>query len=50
MPAYVDRVEIYRQFNQLFFQLPPAELAQMLITELERAGAVRREGGWLLAA
>jgi hypothetical protein len=29
--------------------LPTAELAQMLVDELERSGAVRREHGWLLA-
>ncbi len=50
MPAYVERVEIYRQFNQHFFRLAPEALAEMLIAELERAGAVRREAGWLLAA
>jgi len=50
MPAYVERVEIYRQFNQQFFRLAPRALAEMLIAELERAGAVRREAGWLLAA
>jgi glyoxylase-like metal-dependent hydrolase (beta-lactamase superfamily II) len=50
MPGYVDRVEVYREFNQRFFHLAPAELAEMLIGELERAGAVRREAGWLLAA
>jgi glyoxylase-like metal-dependent hydrolase (beta-lactamase superfamily II) len=50
MPAYVERVEIYRQFNQRFFRLAPEGLAEMLIAELERAGAARREEGWLLAA
>jgi hypothetical protein len=50
MPDYVDRVEVYREFNQRFFRLPPAELAEMLMGELERAGAARREAGWLLAA
>jgi hypothetical protein len=48
MPAYVERVGIYREFNARFFRLPPAELAEFLIAELERAGAVRREGGSLL--
>lgn len=48
MPAYVERVGIYREFNARFFRLPPAELAEFLIVELERAGAVRREGGSLL--
>lgn len=50
MPAYVERVQIYRDFNRRFFQLAPDALAAMLIGELEQAGAVRREGGWLLAA
>jgi glyoxylase-like metal-dependent hydrolase (beta-lactamase superfamily II) len=48
MPAYVERVGIYREFNARFFRLPPAELAEFLVVELERAGAVRREGGTLL--
>jgi hypothetical protein len=48
MPAYVERVGIYREFNARFFRLPPAELAEFLIGELERAGAVRREDGSLL--
>jgi glyoxylase-like metal-dependent hydrolase (beta-lactamase superfamily II) len=48
MPAYVERVGIYREFNARFFRLPPAELAEFLIVELERAGAVRRERGSLV--
>ena len=50
LPAYVERVEIYRRFNALFFRLAPAALAELLIGELERSGAVRREAGWLLPA
>jgi len=50
MPAYVERIGIYREFNALFFQLPPAKLAELLIGELEKAGAVRRVDGWLLPA
>ena len=50
LPAYVERIEIYRDFNARFFQLPPAALAQMLFESLERAGAVRRDGGVLMAA
>jgi glyoxylase-like metal-dependent hydrolase (beta-lactamase superfamily II) len=48
MPAYVERVGIYREFNARFFRLPPAEFAEFLIVELERAGAVRRERGSLV--
>jgi len=50
LPAYVERIEIYRDFNARFFQLPPAALAQMLFESLERAGAVRRDGAVLMAA
>ena len=48
MPAYVARVGLYRDFNALFFRLPPARLAELLIGELEKAGAVRRDGDWLV--
>lgn len=48
MPSYLDRVGLYRDFNRQFFRLPPSELAEMLIGELERSGTVRREDGWLL--
>jgi glyoxylase-like metal-dependent hydrolase (beta-lactamase superfamily II) len=50
MPAYVDRVGIYRDFNALFFRLPPTELAEWLVNELEKARAARRENGWLVPA
>jgi glyoxylase-like metal-dependent hydrolase (beta-lactamase superfamily II) len=47
LPAYLDRVSVYRDFNARFFRLPPAELADLLVSELERASVVRREDGWL---
>jgi hypothetical protein len=50
LPAYVDRVAVYREFNERFFQLPADELGETLVAELERAGAVRREDGDLLPA
>jgi len=50
MPAYMESVGIYRHFNALFFRLPAAELAALLIGELERGSAVRRDQGWLLPA
>ena len=50
MVEYVERVGIYRDFNAEFFRLPPAELAQLLISELERVGAVKRSDGWLTPA
>lgn len=48
MPGYLDRVGIHRDFNARFFKLAPATLADQLIAELERVGAVRREDGYLL--
>jgi glyoxylase-like metal-dependent hydrolase (beta-lactamase superfamily II) len=50
LPAYLDRVEIYREFNQRFFRLSAAALAGLLLDDLERTGAVRQENGWLRAA
>ena len=50
MPDYVARVGIYREFNARFFRLEPAALAEQLIVDLERVGAVRRDGGYLLPA
>ncbi len=50
MPAYMDRIGLYRDFNAQFFRLPPGELAALLIGELERAGGVKREDGWLVPA
>ena len=50
LPSYVDRVDIYRDFNARFFRQAPGELAQWLVTSLERAGAARSEGGWLVPA
>jgi glyoxylase-like metal-dependent hydrolase (beta-lactamase superfamily II) len=47
LPRYLDTVAVYRDFNALFFGLSPADLAQLLVGELERSHAVRREDGWL---
>jgi glyoxylase-like metal-dependent hydrolase (beta-lactamase superfamily II) len=48
LPAYLDRVGIYRDFNARFFRVPATVLAQRLVGELERVRAVRLEDGWLL--
>ena len=50
MADYVERVGVYREFNARFFRMPPADFADFLIAELERAGAVRREDGMLRPA
>ena len=50
MPEYVARIGIYRDFNALFFRLPPARLAELLVRELVQAGAAKRVDGWLVPA
>lgn len=50
LPAYVERVGIYRDLNAAVLRLPPADLADLLVGELVRAGAVRIEAGRLHAA
>jgi glyoxylase-like metal-dependent hydrolase (beta-lactamase superfamily II) len=50
LPGYLDRIGFYRDFNRQFFRLPPSRFAAMLVGELERSGAVRREDGWLVPA
>ena len=41
---------IYREFNALFLHRDPAGLAELLIEGLVRAGAARRENGYLVAS
>ena len=48
LPGYVDRVDVFREFNERFFGVPAATLAEQLIGELERSGAVRRADGDLV--
>lgn len=45
LPDYFDRIGLYRDFNAMFFRLAPAELAELIVGELERSGAVRRAQG-----
>lgn len=50
LPAYVQRVDVHREYNDLYFRLPPDRFAEMLVTDLEKAGAARRDDGWLMPA
>jgi hypothetical protein len=50
LPAYVDRIPIYRDLNEAILHLSPADLAALLVRELARAGAVRQDGGDLVPA
>ncbi len=48
LPGYVERVGIYRDINAAVLQFSAADLALMLVRELERAAAVQRSDGWLV--
>jgi hypothetical protein len=48
LPAYVDQVEIYRDVNASCLGLSPLALAEMLVNDLEKVGAVRRQDSYLL--
>jgi glyoxylase-like metal-dependent hydrolase (beta-lactamase superfamily II) len=48
LPAYVETVPILRDMNRRYFALDPQAYAEWLVHELERARAVRREGGDLV--
>jgi glyoxylase-like metal-dependent hydrolase (beta-lactamase superfamily II) len=50
LPAYCESVPLYPDVNRRYLGLAPGALAQMLVGELERARAVRREGEWLVPA
>ena len=50
LPGHVERVDVFREFNALYFRLPPAALAEALVADLLRAGAVRRDGDYLMPA
>jgi len=50
IPALVERVGIYRDFNTRFFRMTAAHLAAWLVAELEKVGAIRREAGDVVPA
>jgi glyoxylase-like metal-dependent hydrolase (beta-lactamase superfamily II) len=50
IPAHVERVPVYRDFNARYLRMSSADLAAWLLAELEKAGAVRREGADVVPA
>lgn len=50
LPAYMDQIACYREFNALFLKLEPAALAELLVGELERGKVVERRAGYLWPA
>ncbi len=49
LPGYLARVPILAELNSRYLRMTPAAMAEWLISELERAGAARRENGLLVA-
>jgi len=47
IPEYLATVPLYADFNARYFQLNDAALAEMIVGELERAGAVTKVDGYL---
>ena len=50
LPGYLSTVPVYVELNANYLKTTPVALAEWLTADLERAGAVRRENGMLLAA
>jgi glyoxylase-like metal-dependent hydrolase (beta-lactamase superfamily II) len=48
LPAYVERVPLLRDINHRYLAMTPEAYAEWLVHELERARAVKREGGDLV--
>ena len=48
LPAYVQRIGIYRDLNARCLKMSAPDLADMLVRELERAGAAARRDGYLI--
>jgi hypothetical protein len=50
LPAYVERVGVYRDINAAVLRMTFPALAQMLVAELVKANAVRIDRGALVPA
>jgi hypothetical protein len=48
--GYLESVPLYADFNRLYLQLDRAALADLIVGDLERSGAVRRREGFFIAA
>ena len=49
VPAYVERVPILVEINSRYLGMNRSAFAQWLVADLERARAVRRQDGLLVA-
>ena len=49
VPAYLGRIAILAEINRTHLKMTPAAIAEWLVGDLERAGALERRGGQLRA-
>jgi glyoxylase-like metal-dependent hydrolase (beta-lactamase superfamily II) len=45
--GWLQEVPLYREYNARYLRQAPDELARWLLADLEKVGALRREGDWL---
>ena len=50
LPQFLAARPVYGDVNRRFLNLPEAELCEYLVRDLARAGALKLEEGWLVAA
>ncbi len=50
LPEHVAQVDIFREFNACYFRLSPEALAERLVNDLVKVGAVRRSDDFLVPA
>lgn len=50
LPRFLGETGFFGEINRRFLRLPETELLEYLLRDLQRAGALRLEDGWLLAA
>ena len=49
LPEYLQRVPSSAELNAKYLHLPAENLAEWIVSQMEKAGAARREHGWLVS-
>ncbi|MEX0958737.1 MAG: MBL fold metallo-hydrolase [Burkholderiales bacterium] len=50
LEAYLSSIPVYAEYAERFFGADFGRLGETITAELQQAGAIRREGGWFVAA
>jgi hypothetical protein len=50
LSGYLDSTSVYREYNRIYIGLAPSAMAEMLVSELEHARAITRDGELLKPA